>query len=239
MGGPALPQISQKPELELEPLPPREAMKFFQDKIIMPAKKFYALEAWARARAFTVSYVTKAEVLNDIYNAVDDAISQGTTLQDFRDSLKSIAENRGWTGTTPWHEENVFRTNIQTSYAKGKWDQWETVGDKFYGTYSSIADDRRCEVCEMIAEKMAGKVYSINHPIWNIYYVPQHFQCRDTIILIHKDQVEAMGLEIGDEIPEGMPIPLFANNPALVPYMPDLSKMPEELRAMVERDLNK
>ncbi len=232
-------QTPQKPPLELEPLPPEEAIKFFKDKIIMPAKDFYALEAWARARAFTVSYVTKAEVLSDIHNALDEAISNGTTLADFRSSLKDIAEQRGWVGTSPWHEENIFRTNIQTSYAKGRWDQWETVEDKFYGTYSSIDDDRRCEVCAEIAEKMAGKVYPMSHPIWNIYYVPQHFQCRDTIVLIHKSQVSAMGFEIGDEIPDGMPTPLFANNPALVSYTPDLSKMPEELRSMVEKDLMK
>lgn len=234
-----MPKQLKKPEfkVELEPLPPEEAIEFFKSKIIMPAKEFYALEGWARSRAFTVAHVTKAEVLSDIHTAITDAIDQGTTLKDFRSALQDIAEQRGWAGTSPWHEENVFRTNIQTAYAKGRWDQWETVEDEFYGMYSSIDDDRRCDVCEAIAEKMAGKVYPMSHPIWNIYYVPQHYQCRDTIVLIHKNQIKTMGLEIGDEIPEDMPIPLFASNPALVSYTPDLSRMPEPLRIKIQKDL--
>jgi len=241
MGGPALSQTPQKPPVELgfEPLPPEEAIKFFKDKIIMPAKEFYALEAWARSRAFTVSYVTKAEVLNDIHNALDEAISNGTTLRDFRDSLKNIAEQRGWTGTSPWHEENIFRTNIQTSYAKGRWNQMYEVKDDFFGFYSSIDDIRRCDICAGIAEKTAGKVYPLDHPIWNTWAPLQHFQDRCTIVPIHRSQVEAMGFVIGDEIPADLPMPIkgFDVNPALVSYTPDLSKLPEELRAMVEKDL--
>ncbi len=228
-------QTPQKPPLELEPLPPEEAIKFFKDKIIMPAKDFYALEAWARARAFTVSYVTKAEVLNDIHKAVDEAISNGTTLADFGDSLKNIAENRGWTGITPWHEETVFRTNIQTAYSAGRYEQLEGMGDKFDGQFSAIMDDRTTEVCS----ELNGKVYPLDSPFWDIYTPPLHFNCRSALVPILKSTEESRGLTVENTLPsdEHRPPKGFDVNPAKVPYKPDLSGMPEELLAMVERDL--
>ncbi len=230
-----MPQKLQKPELELEPLPPEEAIKFFKDKIIMPAKEFYALEGWARSRAFTVSYVTKAEVLNDIHAAVDEAISNGTTLADFRNSLKDIAEQRGWTGLTPWHEETVFRTNIQTAYSVARYEHLEGMVEKFDWQFSAIMDDRTTGTCS----ELNGKIYPLDSPFWNIYTPPLHFNCRSALVPILKSTEESKGLTVESALPsdEHRPPKGFDVNPAKVPYKPDLSGMPEELKAMVEKDL--
>lgn len=230
-----MPNQLQKTEISLEPLPPEEAIKFFKDKVIIPAKEFYDLESWARARAFTVSHVTKAEVLIDIHEAINIAIEEGMTLSDFRAGLKDIAVQRGWVGTNPWHENNIFRTNIQTAYSKGRWDQMEPMQDKFMGQFNAVMDDRTTEVCS----DLNGKIYPLDSPFWNVYMPPNHFQCRSAVIPIYISEIERKGLEVQSGITEVLHKPGkgFDVNPAKVPYIPDLSGMPGGLREMVERDL--
>ncbi len=242
--------------LKLEPLPPKEAIKFFGNKAILTADEFYALESWARSRAFTVAGVTKAEVLNDIHSAVDDALQQGTTLEDFRGKLQEIMQNRGWEGTTPWHEETIFRTNIQTAYSVGRYEQIQKVKEAFpYLQYLAIDDDRVRP--EHLA--MNGRIFPIDSPVWDEWTPPNGFNCRCSTRPISQAEAESRGLldDIEMDNPSGKSVtvkdPLtdepievilkpdkgFDVNPAVVPYTPDLSKLPEELRAMVKSELKK
>lgn len=222
-------------QASLEPLPPSAAIEFFKDKVILPAKEFYDLEAWARARAFTVSHVTKAEVLGDISNAIDKAIENGETLATFRDSLDDIMQKRGWEGTSPWHEETIFRTNIQTAYSAGKFSQLDGHSDKFVGQFDAILDDATTETCR----ELNGKIYPLDSPFWDMYMPPLHFNCRSTVRPVYNGEVEERGLYVSDKLPPGSVKPSdgFGNNLNKVPFNPDLSGLPKELADKVEHDI--
>ena len=83
--------------IELEPLPPREAVEFFRQKGYRMA--FPAGHACQEhAAAFTVAKAMRLDVLKEIRGATDRAIAEGTTFQDFRRTLGPQLQDKGWWG---------------------------------------------------------------------------------------------------------------------------------------------
>jgi SPP1 gp7 family putative phage head morphogenesis protein len=152
-----------------------EAAQFFSGKVPLTRAEFDELADWAKLRAFTVASVTKAEVLQDVMDSVQKAIDDGLSLSDFQSLLSDVMDSRGWSGLTPWHAENVYRTNLQSAYGAGRLSQQRAVADEFpYLIYIATQDDRTRE------EHMAlhGVVRPISDPFWMSYYPPWDYQCR-------------------------------------------------------------
>jgi uncharacterized protein with gpF-like domain len=179
------------PEAAYGSLPFEEAIAYFRSK-------GYALspESWrdvwqeAHARAFTVARVTEMDVLEDIRREVDKALASGTSLQQFQADARKMLERKGWfapsgvdaeitlpDGTvmkrlTPWRLETIYRTNLQTAYAVGRYRQMEEVkAARPYWQYKTrpVADSRP----EHLAQE--GKVYHADHPFWDEWYPPNGF----------------------------------------------------------------
>jgi hypothetical protein len=60
------------PEIDLKPLPFKEAIEAFKGLVPMTADEFYALAQEARAAAFTVTGVMRMDVLMDMHGAVEN-----------------------------------------------------------------------------------------------------------------------------------------------------------------------
>lgn len=82
-------------------------------------------------RAFMVAGAMKADLLADLAAAVDKAISQGTSLEEFRRDFRATVAKNGWPGKAgqgtkggeAWRTRLIYRTNMATSYAAGRWAQ--------------------------------------------------------------------------------------------------------------------
>ena len=105
--------------ISFDPLPFDEAIRFFEDKTVLTPDIYRTLVADARTKAFSVAGVARMDVLNDMYSAIDAAISNGTTFADFKGSLKETMARRGWQGMNPYRLDTIFRTNIQSAYQAG------------------------------------------------------------------------------------------------------------------------
>ena len=68
-------------------LPPEEAIAYFRQKGFAFSWSWQDVWQEAHANAFTVAKAMKLDVLQDIRNAVDDAISKGTTFETFQKEL--------------------------------------------------------------------------------------------------------------------------------------------------------
>jgi hypothetical protein len=97
-----------------QPPPPdryAEAIAWFRNRVPMTDEEFAALDVAERQKAFTVAGVTQARPIQEIFNAIDRAIADGTTLDDFKDEVGAQLED-AWGGESPFRVETVFRTNI-------------------------------------------------------------------------------------------------------------------------------
>lgn len=214
----------------LKPLPFEEAIEAFKGLVPMTADEFYALAQEARAAAFTVTGVMRMDVLVDMHNAIEKAISEGETLADFRNRFDEIMETRGWAAPkdlAPYRLETVFRNNVQTAYNTGRYNQMKDQKDAFpFWEYDAVNDaDTRPEHAAM-----DGRVYPVDHPFWDTWYPPNGHRCRCGVNPVHRSVVEEEDLKVESEMPSETPDKGWDHNPAKQRWQPDLSKYPEELR---------
>ncbi|MCX0335118.1 phage head morphogenesis protein, partial [Acinetobacter radioresistens] len=95
--------------------------------------------------------------------------------------------------------KNVFRTNIQTAYSHGRWQQQQRNRDKRpYLMYSAI-DDSRVRPSHLALNRI---IRHIDDPFWLMYYPPWGFMCRCTVIALTEKQAEKYGITPDDQLPE-------------------------------------
>ena len=98
---------------------------------LTPTVKWDDIQRAQHDRAFMVAGAQKADLLAVLAAAVDKAVSQGTTLDEFRRDFREIVERRGWHGWTgegtkggeAWRTKVIYKTNMATTYAAGRMAQ--------------------------------------------------------------------------------------------------------------------
>lgn len=232
------------PPISLTKLLPKLAIKYLKRKVLITSTEYKKLEDEAKALAYTVSGVTKMDILLDTRDALEKVMGEGGTLDSFKKQLSDIMTKKGWAGISPRRAETVFRTNISTADSVGFYAQTIKKKKSFpYWEYQAL-DDSRTRFAHFLND---GKIYPINHPFWDIWYPPNGFNCRCGVRPVHKYEVEADNLRIEDKDPTGKRLTVFnpvtgknetiimspdvgfAVNPAKVAYKPDLEKYPREL----------
>ena len=224
-----------------EPLPFEEAIEYFADKVPMTKAELAKLAEESRSLAFTVATEQKMELITGVKSAVEKALEEGTTLEQFRKDLASLFDAQGVTPLGKFHAETVFRTNIQTAYNVGRYKQMthpDVLKERPYLEYDAVDDtSTRPEHAAL-----DGKVYPADDPFWDTWYPPNGYNCRCRANSVSPEEVEAEGLKVETEapafyeLPNGTHAPLipsegFGSNPATsAGYKPDWSKYPAELR---------
>ena len=206
--------------LEFKPLPPKEAIRFWSDKVPMSAAEFNRLSAEAKLKGFAVSGIAKGAELETVYGSLLRAQTEGISFGTFKEECATIFERRGWTGQRAWRVDNIFRTNIQTAYHVGRYKQlMAATATRPYWMYDPV-NDRRTRPTH---RALKGKVYPADHPFWDTWYPPNGFRCRCGVTSLSARQVKRMGVAIEREVPELIePIdPVTGNRMPAVQLLPD------------------
>lgn len=215
----------------------RIAAEFLSSREAVPMEVYRQLQKQARDRAFSVSRYTSAEVLNQFLRELVDAIEDGTTFATFREHMNDFLERNGYTAASPWHLDVIFRTNIQTAYNAGHYVNMQAA-KKFrpYWQYKTAGDGH---VRESHAA-MHNRVYAADDPIWDVWYPPNGYRCRCTVVSLSRWQVEERGLAVSDRPPTSLvgnepvfPDKGFSNNPATTPWQPDTSGFDKTLKSIL------
>ena len=214
----------------------KEAVEYFKDRVPVDSATFYKIADKYRGLAFTVSGYTKAQILKRFYDEILSALEEGRTLSEFRSSMNEFLESEGYEGLDPLQADLIFRTNIQTAYNVGHYEQMTDPGVmklRPYWQYDAV-NDTHTRPSHLA---MDGKVFPADHPVWNTWFPPNGFRCRCTVRTLSKRQVEARGLTVEDEFPAIAPDPHFGTNPAKVKFSPDMKGYPPALvKAYQERE---
>ncbi|MBO6789525.1 MAG: hypothetical protein JJ894_03210 [Dinoroseobacter sp.] len=204
-------------QIDLSPLPPREAIDFFRSKGLAPAlNRFDWRDHWREehARAFVVAKAMQDDLLQTIRVAVDRAIAEGTTLEQFRDELEPKLRAAGWWGrekrVDPLTGEEIsvqlgsrhrlkviFDTNLRTSYAAGRWQRiWRTRAAFPYLEYRQI--DRPTKRHDHT--RYHGLIRPVEDPIWAEIFPPNGWFCGCTVVQHTARSLEREGKQVSEPL---------------------------------------
>ncbi len=184
--------------VSLNPLQPKEALAYWREKKVVSAAEFKSLEGAARSRAFAVSGLSRLDQIGAVQAAIGKAVENGETLADFKGRIGGILAEQGWSGKKAWRVENIFRTNVQSAYMAGRFQQMKrVVTNRPFWKYSAV-NDRRTRPEH---SALHGMVYPHDHPFWSQFYPPNGFMCRCTVTTISARQIKARGLKVQSEMP--------------------------------------
>lgn len=223
------------------------AEAYFDEKMPVTKDAFKKMSTKYKKGAFTVAGYTKAEVINEFHQTLLKAIEEGSTLENFKDSMGTFLEDKGYEGMTALAADNIFRTNIQTAYQVGHYEEMnkdEVKKIRPYWMYDAVADSRT----RPSHMAMNGKVFPADSPVWDTWYPPNGFRCRCTVVTLSRRQVEARGLKVLEDAPSTVkvkgrevdvyPDPDFDYNPAKKEFRPEMSNFPESIKKAYYKNRN-
>lgn len=183
-------------------LPFKEAIAFFRNKVNLPSGRWTDVWKASHDSAFMVAGAAKADLLNDLRGAVDEAISQGTTLETFRARFDETVEKTGWEyrGGRGWRTRVIYETNLRTAYAAGRHAQL-TDPDllrvrPFWRYLHGGSRDPR-------PEHLAwdGMVLRADDPWWNEHYPPNGWGCSCKVVAVSQADLKRLGKDQPDQAP--------------------------------------
>lgn len=218
----------------------KNAVGFLQKKKALTAEEYQLVDQESRNKAFTVSGYTSMEVLQKFLEELEDACENGKTKKEFMESMNDFLERNGYQGMNPFHAEVIFRTNIQMAYNAGHYKSMADPAVKKlrpYWKYVTVGDGKTREA----HRQMEGRIYAADDPIWDIWYPPNGFRCRCSVVSLTKKQVERSGMQVSKDPPYDVdsdtgeihyryPDKGFSNNPAKDVWKPDLSGFSPSLK---------
>ncbi|MDA8170307.1 MAG: phage minor head protein [Nitrospiraceae bacterium] len=154
-------------------LPFDEAIKFFRQKINLSSKDWTEIWEAMHTRAFTVAGAMRDDLLHDLRDAIDKALAQGTTIEDFRQSFDQTVHKYGWDykGARGWRTGVIFDTNLRTAYAAGHYQQMtqpEVLRERPYWQYiGGLSEHPR-----PLHLEWSGTILRADDPWWNTHYPP-------------------------------------------------------------------
>lgn len=176
------------------------AVKWFRNRVTMTEAEYQALTARARRKAFTVAGVKQLDVVQDVFNALEKAIADGTPLNAFKAEVGEKLR-RAWGGTVarPGHRlETIYRTNVQQAYAAGRYWQMtqpSVLKSRPFWMYDSVMDSRTSSICQI----RNGVIRPADDVWWQSNYPPLHHRCRSGVRALTRLDANKRG--ITDEPP--------------------------------------
>lgn len=158
-------------------------------------------------RGFMVAGAAKADLLADLGLAVDKAISQGATLDQFRKDFREIVARHGWTGWTgegseqgeAWRTKVIYQTNMRTSYMSGRHAQLVAADYKWWVYKHSGAEHPRLHHLAL-----DGIALPPDHPFWALYFPPNGWGCGCEVYGAHSEAgIRRVGGDPSKTLPDG------------------------------------
>lgn len=214
--------------------PPEKILAWLKER----GKNLKLTDAWdemdsaAHNKAFTVSKVMSADLLQTIYNHVEKAKQDGLTLKQFQDSLLPELEKSGWKGATPSRLKVIYDTNMRMAQAQGKFKQQKLLS-KIYPFLEYFQIERSTK--RDIHIKWHKKKFRVDDPIWNIIYAPSAFGCGCTVV----STKDGTGVEDGNQYLEELQNSNDYKISPLKAWEPDTTKYVDGIKSQLEKFVGK
>lgn len=190
------------PKIDPFALQPEEVISYFRAKGYRKSWNWQDTLKEEHAKAFTVAHCMKMDILQDIRQAYDKALAEGKSLSQFKLELMPVLQAKGWWGKkvepspktglpevytagTPWRLNTIYRTNMATSYAAGRYQaMMANVEDQPLWMYDAVNDSRT----RPSHAALDGQVFPADDPFWGTHYPPNGFNCRCGVTAMSESQ---------------------------------------------------
>lgn len=190
-------------------VPPAQALAYFKAKGLKTTFSYADMLDYQHDQAFTVAKMLNVDMLGQVRASLDAALNTGQTFKEWADTITPVLQSGGWWGRkavvdpltgqeivaqlgSPWRLETIFRTNMQTAYAAGAWQEIEAQKDLAPFLMYDAVDDLRTRPLHASWDQ---KVLPVDSDWWKTHYPPNGYNCRCGVIQLSAAEVEALGLQ--------------------------------------------
>ncbi len=205
--------VDLKPLVIPTSVTPSEALEYFRSKGFAPPEARFSHRDWwgaSHARGFVVAKAMQDDILRTMRDAVERAIAEGQTLEEFRAGLEPELRRQGWWGrktiTDPLTGETrevqlgsarrlrvIFDTNMRTAYAAGRWMRIQRTRDAF--PYLQYIQLQRVSARDE-HKPFHDLVIPVDHPFWATHFPPNGWFCACTVRQLSEAAVKRRGLTV-------------------------------------------
>ena len=134
----------------------------------------------------------------DFRRAVDKAIADGTTLEEFRRDFDDIVAKYGWQyhGGRDWRSRIIYDTNLHASYQAGRYEQQQEM--KALRPYWEYRHRDGQKHPRPEHEAWNGLVLHCDDPWWQTHYPVNAYGCKCTVFAHSKRSLAQRGLKVGE-----------------------------------------
>lgn len=157
-------------------------------KVVLPNEYYGPYAAVQRSQAVSIAGLATLEQIKFVIDLVASALQDGMTFKQFQ---QLVEDGEQEIGLPTYRLDNIFRTNIQTSYARGRWEQQKRVAStRPYLMYDAI-NDSRTRPTHLIFDNV---ILHRDDPWWDTHYPPCGYRCRCTVISLTPTQAQKRGI---------------------------------------------
>lgn len=196
---------------------PSSALEYLKAKGLKVGFSWADVAAAEHASAFTVAKMMDTDLLADVKASLEEALASGKPFREWADEIVPVLQAKGWwgrqavvdplTGQTivaqlgsPGRLQTIFRTNMQSAYAVGEWEQIAAQKELApYLMYDAVDDHRtRPEHAEW-----DGLIRPVDDAFWKDHHPPNGWNCRCSVIQLSDEELEELGLGVSPAPPGG------------------------------------
>ena len=166
------------------------------------------------SRGFTVANLAKLDVLQDIKDALRQAIDRGETEKWFQGQLEDVLRAKGWWGKGVVVDpdtlearviqqgslrrlQTIYRTNLQSAYMAGRLRQAQEQADRApWAQYLAIRDAKT----RPGHAALHGQVFRLDSPAWAVIAPPNGYNCRCRARYLSDRELAARGLKPATDV---------------------------------------
>lgn len=178
-----------------------EQNQFFRRKLNLPTNAWTDIYTRDHDYAFVVAGANRDDLVQDFRQAVEKAIADGTTLEEFRKDFDRIVAKYGWSyrGGRNWRSRVIYETNMRSSYMAGRLEQLMAVREE--RPYWQYLHSDAVEHPREDHEAWNGMVLRWDDPWWQYHFPINAWGCQCGVRALSEDDLRRMGKTGPDQAP--------------------------------------
>ncbi|MDR0441117.1 MAG: minor capsid protein [Candidatus Accumulibacter sp.] len=176
----------------LHRLPPEEALAYLAGRgTLTPTYSWMDLWQDEHSRQFTISRLTRLDILKDIQEAISRSVDGDLTRRDWMRDMEQLLRRKGWWGTKAMIDpetgqlvetvfdsarlELIFDTNVRQAYAADQWQHIDAAKETHPYVRCVTHQDSRVRP---LHQAWGNVTLPVDDPFWDTHTPPCDYRCR-------------------------------------------------------------